>query len=436
MNAQHQPIRTEAEAALVEQFHTVKEQLPGDQATRERAFQFIEAGGLPHRRVEEWKYTDLRAFMKDVKPLAGKPDAVALDDARQRLPAVEDVAAKLVFVNGTLVEELSHRQALPQGLEIVPYAEALTGHHPLTVELGATHAPASNTLVALNGAFATQGAVIRVAKGVKLEQPIHLAFVQNGSAHAAYHRVLLVAEEGADVTFFESHHGNGAHQNNTYVEVIVQDQATVTAIKLQAECLQTQHLATLSAKVGANALFKSVAVARGGALARQQIFVTMAGENSNLDLNGVTMVGGSRHLDTTLVVDHAVAHCNSRERFKAVLAGEARTVFQGKIIVRQDAQKTDGQMKADTLMLTEGCEADLKPELEIFADDVVCAHGATCGALNDDHLFYLKARGIPQAEAEAMLVSAFVEEVMDDVENESIRTVFGAVAKRWLEVRN
>jgi Fe-S cluster assembly protein SufD len=436
MNTHTQPIRTQAETALVEQFESVKEHLPGSTVDREKAFHYVQAAGLPHRRIEEWKYTDLRARMQDAKPLAQKPDEKALEDASQRLPALDNITARAVFVNGVFAPELSQIGTLPKGVEMVSLAQAFADHHPLVVQLGSAHAPLTNTAVALNAAFAAEGVLIRIAKDAKVDAPLHLAFVQNGDGHASYHRVLVVVEEGANVTLFESHHGNGPHQTNTHVEILAADKARVRHVKLQAECLQTQHLATLSAQVGQETAFVSTTVARGAMLARQQMFMTCAGENAHVDLSGVTLVAGSRHLDTTLVVDHAVPHGTSRERFKAVLDGEARSVFQGKIIVRQIAQKTDGQMKADTLMLSEGCEADLKPELEIFADDVVCAHGATCGALNDDYLFYLKARGIPQAEAEAMLVEAFASDVLDDVEHEGLRGVLQAVVTRWLDVRN
>jgi Fe-S cluster assembly protein SufD len=433
MNTHAQPIRTAAETVLIEQFHAVKDSLPGNSDARERAFHYIEAAGLPHRRVEEWKYTDLRALMRDAKPLAAKPDAAALDDARSRLPQLDAAIARAVLVNGTFVPELS---ALPQGVQMVSLAQAFADHNPLIVRLGSTHAPLTNAAVALNAAFAAEGVVIHVTKGAQIDTPLHVAFVQNGEAHASNHRILLVVEEGARVTLFESHHGKGPHQTNTHVEILIADNANVSHVKLQAECLETQHLAILSAQVGANTHFNSTTLARGAAVARQQLFVTFTGENAHVNLNGVTLAGGKRHLDTTLVVDHAVPHGTSRERFKAVLDGEARSVFQGKIIVRQIAQKTDGQMKADTLMLSEGSEADLKPELEIFADDVVCAHGATCGALNDEHVFYLKARGIAQADAEAILVGAFAADVIDGVEHEGICEALQAVAARWLKSRD
>ena len=166
------------------------------------------------------------------------------------------------------------------------------------------------------------------------------------------------------------------------------------------------------------------------------MFLNFVGDNSTASLNGISLSGGDRHLDTTLFVDHASFGCESRELYKAVLDGESRSVFQGKILVRQNAQKTDGRMMSRALMLSEGSEADLKPELEIYADDVQCAHGATCGALDEDHMFYLMARGIPKVEAEAILAEGFVGEVLDLVEDDRVRAALADVAQKWLVRRD
>src|SRR5690606_1882000 len=199
------------------------------------------------------------------------------------------------------------------------------------------------------------------------------------------------------------------------------DKADVTATKLQNEDLSAQHLATLAIKLGADSKLTTVNVSRGAALARQQIHLLFEGDTTNASVNGIALSGGRRHLDTTLFVDHASYGCESREQFKQVLDGESRSVFQGKILVRQNAQKTDGRMMMRALMLSEGSEADLKPELEIYADDVQCAHGATCAALEEEYLFYLMARGIPKKEAEAMLIEGFIGDVLEAVEDQVLK---------------
>jgi len=429
-------IRTAAETALAEAFEAARAVLPGDPEVRARAFDAV-AQGLPHRRVEEWKYTDLRALMREARPLAqvpGEKDIAALRAAG--LPLGDVDALRLVVLNGTLVPELSDLDRLPAGVELVPLANALATAHPLLKRLGEAGAPGDNAAIALNTAFVSDGALVHVSEGVKLDRPLHVVFAQAGAGHAAYGRVLVVADKGAAFDLIESHAGEGAHQTNSYVEILAGDDTAIRHTKLQTESLSALHLGTLAVTLGARAKFDSLAVARGSAVARQQVFLTFAGEGIEANLRGVSLVGGKRHLDTTLLVDHVKPGGISREQFKAALEGEGRSVFQGKIIVRQAAQKTDGRMMTKALMLSDSAEADLKPELEIYADDVQCAHGATCGALDEEQVFYLMARGLPRAEAEAILVAAFVEDVFDTVEDDALREALTAVAEEWLAARN
>ena len=431
MNPLVRPIKTAAETALVEQFTAVKSSLPGDRSVREAAFGAV-VEGLPHRRIEEWKYTDLRALMKEAKPLASEPSKAEIEAAKESVPFAAIRKPDALVVNGVLAELGS----LPNGVEAVSLARAYADNHPLLAKFGEAEAPGDNAAIALNTAFVSDGVLLTVKAGTKLDEPLHLAFVQQGAGHAAYARVLVVVEEGASLTLIESHTGKGAHQTNSYVELLAGDRTDVTLVKLQAEDLATQHLATLALKLGAEANLTTVNVARGSALGRQQLFVKFEGDNSKASLNGISLSGGQRHLDTTLFVDHASFGCESREQFKQVLDGESRSIFQGKILVRQNAQKTDGRMMMRALMLSEGAEADLKPELEIYADDVQCAHGATCAAIEEDYLFYLMARGIPKKEAEAMLIEAFVDDVLEAVEDEPLRGEIQAVTNEWLRVRD
>ena len=198
---------------------------------------------------------------------------------------------------------------------------------------------------------------------------------------------------------------------------------------------RTLHVATFAAEIGKGALVNDFTFTAGGAVTRNQIAMRMNGTNIHAGIRGATLLKGRQHADNTLVVDHAIGHCESRELFKAVLDGESRSVFQGKIIVQPHAQKTDAKMATHALLLSEEAEADAKPELEIFADDVVCGHGATAGALDDDLLFYLKARGIPQKEAEALMIEAFIGEAVEAIENEALREVLMELARTWLAAR-
>ncbi|GLK80997.1 Fe-S cluster assembly protein SufD [Methylopila turkensis] len=438
MNAEVRSIRTAAESALVEAFAAVGPSLPGGADVTERraaALREIAERGLPTRRVEDWKYFDLRALMREARPLAAPISDAEIEAARALLPLAGFDAARIVFVNGQFCAALSDFDPLPEGASATWLADALGDDGAALLDRG--EAPAGNAAVALNAAFVADGIVLRIAPGVAVARPIHVANVQTGAAHAAFGRVAVTAGEGASATIVESHVGSPeGHQTNTHVAVTLADRADVTLVKLQDEGLGTLHLATLTATLGAGAKLSSLALSAGSAAARQQVYLAFRGDRSTAEIRGAGFAGARRLLDTTLVVEHDALGCASREHFKTALDGEARSVFQGKIVVKPGAQKTDGKMMAQALLLSEGAEADAKPELEIFADDVVCGHGATVGALDDELLFYLKSRGIPQKEAEALMVQAFVGEVIETVEHEALRDALTARSERWLIARD
>ena len=437
MNAEIRPIRTAAETGLAELFASVRADLPGGAAARlvrDRAFEEVASRGLPNRRVEDWKYTDLRALMREARPIAPAPSEAELRAAEELLPFREIDAQRIVFVNGRLAPTLSRIDDVEAGVSIVPLGIALAGDAVSALDLRGV--PNDNALVALNTAFAADGLVIAVADDVAARRPIHVAHLQVGPAHASYGRVLIAIGQGASFSVIESHVGDGAgHQANTLVGLDLGDGAHATLVSLQDQGLGTLHLATLAARLGEKSRLDTVALSVGSAAARQQIYLDFCGDKAVANVTGAGLAGARRHLDTTLVVDHQTVGCSSRELFKTALDGEARSVFQGKITVRPGAQKTDGKMMANALLLSDTAEADAKPELEIFADDVVCGHGATVGALDDEYLFYLMARGVPKPEAEALLVAAFVNEVLDGVADETLREALTDRAGRWLVER-
>jgi Fe-S cluster assembly protein SufD len=442
MNAEIRPIKTAAETALAANFAVVKRALPGAgpvAALREDAFRRFETDGLPHRRVEEWKYTDLRTLMRDAKPLAGMPDAAAkarAKDAGAMLASIE--ARRIVFVDGAYVPELSDLAALEAGLTIGSMAQVLAAGDPQLVAHIGQIVPTADIAVALNTAFMGDGAVIQVAAGAALARPIHLVFVNAGEEPAAvFIRSLVVIGKGARAMLVESHDGPaaGEHQVNTVLELEVGDGAHVDHIKITGEGAGAIHISTLMAAIGAHARFNEFLFTTGGGVVRNQLFVRFAGEGTIAGIRGASLLKGRQHADTTLVADHAVADCTSREVFKSVLDEESRGIFQGKIIVRPHAQKTDAKMATHALLLSESAEADNKPELEIFADDVQCGHGATSGDLDKDLLFYLKARGIPAKEAEALLIQAFVGEAVEGIEHAGLRDALMDHVVAWLEAR-
>jgi Fe-S cluster assembly protein SufD len=443
MAAELKLVRTPAEETLVARFPAVKASLPGDAAVldmREAAFDLLAKRGLPHRRVEEWKYTDLRALLREAAPLAAKPAAADVAAASNGAKAFAGVdAARVTFVNGHFAPDPSDLDRLPEGVEIIPLAEALASGHPLVPQIGPVEGARDNAAYALNAAFMNDGAVVRVVAGTAVARPIHLRFLnQATSAFATASRVLVIVEDGASVTLLESHEGPDAvaYQPNTVMDLIVGDRATVKHVRLVADGRAALVLSTLAARLGARTTFDTINVVVGPGVTRHQVFLTFAGEHSKANVNGATMLNGKQHADTTLLVDHAAAHCESRELFKTVIDGEATGVFQGKIIVRRLAQKTDGRMMSGAILLSEGGTMNNKPELEIFADDVQCGHGATCGALDEDLLFYLMARGLPRPEAESLMVQAFLGEAVEAVEHERVRESLVAILEGWLRARH
>jgi Fe-S cluster assembly protein SufD len=283
------------------------------------------------------------------------------------------------------------------------------------------------------------GAMIEVAAGIALARPLHLVFVNAaGTPASVFLRSLVVIGQGARVMLVESHLGAVAgddDQINAVLELKVGDQAHVDHVKITGEGAGALHVSTLMAAVGAHARFNEFLFTTGGGVVRNQVFVRFAGAGTIAGIRGASLLNGRQHADTTLVADHAVGDCTSREVFKSVLDEEARSVFQGKIIVRPQAQQTDAKMATHALLLSEEAEADNKPELEIFADDVQCGHGATSGDLDEDLLFYLKARGIPAKEAEALLIQAFVGEAIEGIEHAGLRDALMDQVVAWLEAR-
>jgi Fe-S cluster assembly protein SufD len=415
-------MRTAAESALIERFAAEKTSLPGAATERAEAFARFEAAGLPGRRVESYHYTDLRNLMRTLAPVAGESAAIGALD-------FEGLGDRLVLVNGRLVDGKA-----PAGVEVEALPAALMAGR---TRLNAAMGEAADTIVDLNAALCRDGLFIRVT-GAAEGAALHLAFNEVIDAAASVMpRIIVAVEAGVSFTLVESHIGPAgiAYQKNTVVELVVGDGAKVEHIRVNEAGDKALMLSTLAATLGAEAELKSLNFTLGGEVSRHQSFITYVGENAKLSLNGATMLKGRQHCDNTLVVDHAVPLGTSRELFRTVVDGSAQGVFQGKIIVRPHAQKTDGQMASNALLLSDDAGMSNKPELEIFADDVVCAHGATCGALDDNQLFYLMARGLPRAEAEALLVEAFIDEVLDHVGHDGLRAALTARVSAWMQTR-
>ena len=441
MTAELRTVKTNAEQGFADAYAAAKAKLPGDRkvvALREAAFGRFDALGLPHRRVEEWKYTDLRALMREARPVAGPPDAGAKTRAKDAGKLIGDMdARRIVFADGAFVPELSDLANLSSGLTIRSMAQALAAGDPLVdAKLGKVVPAEREGVVELNTALMCDGAVIHVAKGATVDRPIHLVFAATGEKPASmFTRSLVVIEQGARVMLLESHDASAGHQVNTALELVISDNAHVDHVKITGGPGDLVHVSSLMAAVGANARFNDFAFNIGGGVVRNQTFIRLDGEGTLVGLHGASLLKGKQHVDSTLVIDHRASGCQSREVFATVLDDESRGVFQGKIVVRPHAQKTDARMMTRALLLSDDAEADNKPELEIFADDVQCGHGATSGALDEELKFYLMARGIPEVDAEALLVQAFVGEAIEGIEHAGLRDALMEQVVGWLRAR-
>jgi len=376
--------------------------------------------------------------MREAKPLAGPPDAAAKARAKSAGRWLGDVETRrLVFVDGAFVAELSDLASLEPGLTITSLAGALAGNDAaLSTHLGKLASP-DNMAIALNTALMGDGAVIRVAANSTIERPLHLLFVASGKSNAEFVRSLVVVERGARAMLIENYEGEGGdYQVNSALELFVADEAHVDHVKIVGDSEDALHVSTLAVAIGAKARFNAFNFVIGGAVVRNQLFVNFDGENTVANIRGATLIKNRQHADTTLVAQHGAPGCQSREVFKSVLDDEAHGVFQGRIIVRPGAQQTDAKMMTRALLLSEGAEADHKPELEIFADDVQCGHGATAGAIDEELKFYLMARGIPPAEAEALLIQAFLGEAVEGIEHAGLREALMEEVAAWLKARS
>lgn len=437
MNAEIRPIRTPAEQALISALEHLPEAGAGRLADlRRAAARSFTEHGLPHRRVEEWKYTDLRTLMREAVPLAA-PATVARAEAGARLLQGAELR-RIVVANGAVVRELSDLDGLEDGLSISTLADAIASGDEALSRFGGIVPARYDAALALNTALAKDGLVVIVAAGAQIERPIHVAHVFAGEkAAASFARSLVVVGAGAQLTYAESFEGPDglAYQANSATEFVVGDEAHLDVVRLQEDGGAAVHLSTLLFDVGRQSELHTFGYSTGAAVARTSLYATLSGDDSKVAFNGAVLIKGKQHTDSTLHVDHTVPGCESRELFKQVLDDNTQCVFQGKIVVRQAAQKTDGRMMSRALLLGDDAEMDNKPELEIFADDVACGHGATCGAIDEDLLFYLRARGIPLKEAQSLLVQAFVGEAIELIENDILREAIVERAESWLKAR-
>jgi Fe-S cluster assembly protein SufD len=410
------------------------EDLRGRAASRSAAL------GIPTTREEEWRFTS-------VAPIAATEflPAPAMTVRPGQLASLlyADAPVRVTVVNGRFSSELTRADGLPRGVRIGSLAAAITDHPDVVqryfgqvAEFGARH------FVALNTAFVQDGAFVYVPEGVALEVPIQLLFVSSadGVPAVSHPRVLIVAGAGSQVRIVESYAGAaGTYLTNTVSEIFVGENAIVDHYKVQQETFEAFHVGSLHVHTARSSTFSSHSFSVGGRLVRNDVVAILDGEGGDCTLNGLYLADRERLIDNHTQIDHAKPHCGSHEVYKGILGGKAKAVFNGKIIVRPDAQKTDAKQTNRALLLSDDATINTKPQLEIFADDVKCTHGAAIGQLDDDAIFYLRTRGLTFAEARDMLIHAFAGQILERVKVEPLRQaleteLFAQLARDLAEV--
>jgi Fe-S cluster assembly protein SufD len=405
---------------------------------RDGAIARFDALGFPTTKQEAWRFTSTKPIADTWFELAPAP--------RAPLPAPGDIepfalgaGPRLVFVNGHYSAALSHVTGLPKGVRVESLAAALTTDAASIREhLGKYAAFTDRPFAALNTAFVRDGAFVYVPAKVMIEEPIELLFLATpstgGARLVAHPRNLIVIEREARATVVETYAalGEGVYWTNAVTEVVAGDGARVDCYRVQRESDRAYHVAVTDVHQGRDTTVNVHAVAFGGALARHDLRGTLAGAGGYLILNGLYLLAGEQHADHHTAIDHAAPHCESHEYFNGVLDGRSRGVFNGRIIVRPGAQKTDSKQTNNNLLLSADAHADSQPQLEIYADDVKCTHGSTVGPLDPKALFYLRSRGIGEAEARRLMTYGFAAEILNRMDVAPLRAQLDRIVRARL----
>ena len=409
-------------------FRVVRESsptVPWLELVRGSAMERFEQLGFPSDHNEEWKYTNLASLAKQEFTPATRPAGVVIDAERFAFP--ETASAHLVVVNGFFSEELS----VTTGLENVVAVDLLSAvadarYNKVARSYLARNAGYHNNgLAALNTAFLQSGLFLWIPKGIRIDTPIQVTFLTDADTadKASSPRLLVVAEENSSATLIENYVSTRDEQyfTNAVTEIVIKDGARLEHYRMQRESSNAFHTSITSAELGRNSSYDTTSINLGGRLSRHDISVVLDHEGAECWVDGLYLVGADQHTDTHSVIDHQQPHCNSHQLYKGILDGNARAVFNGKVFVREGAQKTDALQTNKNLLLSPHARVDTKPQLEIYADDVKCAHGAAVGQLDQEELFYLQARGINPELGRSLLTYGFAEEVIGKIKVDSIR---------------
>lgn len=405
------------------------------QELRAAALARFDGAGFPTQKDEDWRFTS-------VQPVEGA--AFTLAHGSGSMPSAKDVHAHelceahrhlLVFVNGIYAPSLSSVAGLPAGVRVGSLADALTSDSMIAESL-AKHAWMHNPFTALNTAFVQDGGFVHVPAGVELAEPVQLLYlsVPGKAPQVSHPRTLIVVDRLAKVSVVETYAGigDGSYWTNAVTEIVVGDGGRVDCYRVQRESPKAIHIAATHTHQGRDAIVHLHPVVLGALLTRHDIGVVMNGENGLSVLNGLYVLGERQHADHHTTIDHAKPHCESHEYFNGILDDHSRGVFNGRIIVRPGAQRTDSKQTNNNLVLSEEARADSQPQLEIYADDVKCTHGATLGPIDEKAMFYLTSRGIPKAEARSLLTYGFGAEIIDRMEIAPLQAQLDRLIRRRL----
>lgn len=377
--------------------------------------------GFPTTRDEDWRFTNVAPIARG-KFTLGMPTRVTADELE---PFLFGEAIRLVLVNGHFASELSTVDSLPRGLRITSLAQAMRDPSDTLQKHLARHARHDESVfTALNTAFVQDGAWIEISREQVIEQPIHIVYVSaaGGQVTVSYPRTLVTAGENSQATIVESYVGTGGEYfTNAVTEIVAADGAVIEHYKVQRESESAFHIGLLHLYQGRSSNIRSLSVAFGGGLVRNDVVTVLDGEGCDCTLNGLFVTHGNQHVDNHLRVEHAQPHCHSWEYYKGILDDASSGVFTGRIVVHKGAQKTDAKQTNMNLLLSREAQVDTKPQLEIYADDVKCTHGATIGQIDDTSLFYLRARGIREQQAKSILIYAFAAEVLSQIRPDGLR---------------
>ncbi|MBA2704483.1 MAG: Fe-S cluster assembly protein SufD [Blastocatellia bacterium] len=402
---------------------------------------FVELG-FPSVKEEEWKYTNVAAIARaDFQPLVSSELVPSSQPELEQCVAVpETSASQLVFVDGALRSDLSALAGLPHQVVAIDLGQAMADER--YSDIVRTHLARQadyvvNGFTALNTAFIDHGAFLYIPKGVIVEAPIHLLFIAKSERIANFPRVLVIAGENSTATIIENYVSGPASEylTNGVVEVVLEEGARLEHYKVQRESVEAFHIATTAVGLGRNSSYDTTTITFGAKLSRHDIVVTMDHEGAECWVDGLYLVTGDQHADTHSVIDHRQPNCTSHQLYKGILDGKSRAVFNGKVFVRHNAQKTDAMQTNKNLLLSNDARVDTKPQLEILADDVKCAHGAAVGQIDEDELFYLETRGIHPDLGRNLLTYGFAEEVIAKIKLDSIRNELDKAVLHRLNAR-